>query len=69
MTVSKTELASISTPDRVESRLGTLEFLDGAPTPDTSEVLYDNLDFMHRGRGVHEQRPGGVGRGLASGGS
>jgi hypothetical protein len=45
--VSKEELASISTPDRVESRLGTLEFVDGAPTEATSGVLYDNLDFMH----------------------
>ena len=41
--------ASITTPDQVPSRLGTLEFSDGAPTPDTAERLYDNLDFM---RGV-----------------
>jgi hypothetical protein len=41
---------SITTPDTVESsRLGTLEFNDGAPTPDTAERLYDQLDFM---RGV-----------------
>jgi hypothetical protein len=40
--------ASITTPDTVEtSRLGTLEFDDGAPTRDTAERLYDNLDFMH----------------------
>jgi hypothetical protein len=47
MSVSKEELASISTPNQVESRLGTLEFVDGAPTAATSELLYDNLDFMH----------------------
>jgi hypothetical protein len=46
-TVSTETLASISTPDKVESRLGTLEFVDGAPTAATSAVLYDNLDFMH----------------------
>ena len=40
---------SITTPDTVQSRLGTLEFNDGAPTPDTAERLYDHLDFM---RGV-----------------
>jgi hypothetical protein len=40
-------LRSISTPDRVESRLGTLEFRDGAPTKATAELLYDHLDFMH----------------------
>lgn len=45
--VSAETLRSISTPDRVESRLGTLEFVDGAPTKATSAVLYDNLDFMH----------------------
>src|SRR3979490_2386025 len=47
MTATADSLASISTPDRVESRLGTLEFVDGAPTKTTSAVLYDNLDFMH----------------------
>jgi hypothetical protein len=45
--VSSETLASISTPDRVESRLGTLEFTDGAPTPATAELLYDHLDFVH----------------------
>ena len=34
---------SITTPDTVQSRLGTLEFNDGAPTPDTAERLYDHL--------------------------
>ncbi|HEY5362389.1 MAG TPA: DUF1254 domain-containing protein [Streptosporangiaceae bacterium] len=45
--VSAETLRSISTPDRVESRLGPLEFVDGAPTEATAAVLYDNLDFMH----------------------
>jgi hypothetical protein len=45
--VSSETLASISTPDRVESRIGTLEFTDGAPTPATAELLYDHLDFVH----------------------
>jgi hypothetical protein len=40
---------SITTPDSVQTRIGTLEFRDGAPTADTAERLYDNLDFM---RGV-----------------
>ena len=38
---------SITTPDRMESRLGTLEFEDGAPSPATAELLYDHLDFIH----------------------
>jgi hypothetical protein len=45
--VSEETLRSISTPDRVESRLGPLEFRDGAPSAATAELLYDHLDFVH----------------------
>jgi hypothetical protein len=41
--------ASITTPDRVETRIGTLEFFDGFPTPETVDLVYENLDFL---RGV-----------------
>jgi len=44
--VSEETLKSISTPDQVESRLGTLKFDDGAPSEETAALLYDNLDFM-----------------------
>jgi hypothetical protein len=37
--------ASITTPDKVETRLGTLKFFDGFPDDPTVEKLYDNLDF------------------------
>jgi hypothetical protein len=37
---------AILTPDRVETRLGTLEFFDGIPTPETARKVYDNLDFL-----------------------
>ena len=40
---------AITTPDTVETRLGTLKFTDGMPDKATVEKLYDNLDFM---RGV-----------------
>jgi hypothetical protein len=36
---------SITTPDKVETRIGTLEFFDGIPTKRTSELVYDYLDF------------------------
>jgi hypothetical protein len=36
----------IMTPDKVETRLGTLEFFDGIPTKETAELVYDNLDFL-----------------------
>lgn len=45
--VSAETLTSISTPDRVESRLGTLEFRDGVPSEATAALLYDHLDFVH----------------------
>lgn len=38
---------SITTPDKVETRLGTLDFKDGFPSPETVEKVYDNLDFTH----------------------
>jgi hypothetical protein len=39
----------ITTPDRVETRIGTLEFSDGIPSAGTAEALWDHLDFI---RGV-----------------
>jgi len=40
---------SITTPDSVETRIGTLKFFDGFPDKATVEKVYDNLDFQ---RGV-----------------
>ena len=39
--------ASISTPDKVESRLGTLIFKDGVPDNATAQKLFDELDYVH----------------------
>lgn len=36
----------IASPDKVETRLGTLKFFDGFPDNATVEKLYDNLDFQ-----------------------
>jgi hypothetical protein len=36
---------AITTPDKVESRIGTLEFKDGAPSAETVEKVYDTLNF------------------------
>ncbi len=38
---------SIATPDKVESRLGTLDFKDGMPSSATLTKVYDNLDAAH----------------------
>ena len=40
---------SVTTPDRVETRIGPLEFFDGYPTEDTAQRCIDNLLLM---RGV-----------------
>ena len=40
---------SITTPNSVETRIGTLKLIDGFPDKATVEKVYDNLDFQ---RGV-----------------
>src|SRR5271166_1790476 len=35
----------VYSPDKVETRLGTLNFFDGFPDKATAEKLFDNLDF------------------------
>src|SRR5262249_48463565 len=37
----------ITTPDKVDTRLGMLDFKDGAPSADAMAKIYDNLDFTH----------------------
>jgi hypothetical protein len=37
----------ITTPDRVQTRLGTLDFKDGAPSKETLAKVYDHIDFTH----------------------
>ncbi len=38
---------ALTTPDRVDSHIGPLEFKDGAPSTATLEKVYDHLDFTH----------------------
>jgi len=38
--------ASIIMPDKVETRIGSLEFFDGLPTESTVQKAYDYLDFQ-----------------------
>ena len=39
----------IMTPDKVETPFAPLDFVDGVPTAETTQRLYDNLDYI---RGV-----------------
>jgi len=41
--------AKITTPETVETRIGTLHFKDGTPDAATAKLAYDQLDF---GRGI-----------------
>ena len=41
--------AWIATPDKVDTRIGTLRFHNGAPDEETVKLVYDQLDFS---RGV-----------------
>ena len=36
----------LATPDRLETRIGTLTSFDGVPDKRTVEIVYDNLDFQ-----------------------
>ena len=36
----------IETPDRLETSIGTLNSVDGVPNPETTQRVYDNLDFQ-----------------------
>lgn len=38
--------SGVYSPDKVETRLGALNFFDGFPDKPTAEKLYDNLDFQ-----------------------
>jgi hypothetical protein len=38
---------SSATLDRVTTRIGTLDFKDGAPSKATLDKVYDNVDFTH----------------------
>jgi hypothetical protein len=41
---------SLITPDKVETRAGTLDFKDGAPSKATLDKVYDDIDFSHAQR-------------------
>jgi hypothetical protein len=53
------DLKSISTPDKLDTHIGKLEFSDGVPTGETIKALYDNLDRT-RGFGVYLDNLGAV---------
>jgi hypothetical protein len=44
--MTQTQYQNMPYPDRVESRLGTLKYELGFPTPETTQTLFDEMDFQ-----------------------
>ena len=59
--------AGITTPNTVETSIGTLKFIDGAPLPETSKLVYDNLDRMRGTDAFLKSIPAASVRGLVKG--
>ena len=38
---------SLVTPDKVSTRMGSLDFKDGMPSAATAAKVYDHIDFTH----------------------
>jgi len=58
---------AITTPDSVETRLGTLKFFDGFPDDATTQKVYDNLDFMRGVEAFLNAVPGASAEGFRTG--
>ena len=58
---------AITTPDKVETRLGTLKFFDGFPDDETVQKVYDNLDFERGVQAFLTAMPGASVYGLREG--
>lgn len=57
----------ITTPDRVETRLGTLKFFDGLPDAETVQKVYDNLDFQRGMEAFLNAMPGASANAMRNG--
>ncbi len=58
---------AITTPDSVETRLGTLKFFDGFPDDSTTQKVYENLDFMRGVAAFLNAMPGASAEALRTG--
>jgi len=65
--VSQQTLDSMKTPNEVDTSIGTLKFLDGAPLPETAEKVYDYLDTMRAVDTFLKGMPGASVKGLIDG--
>src|SRR5579863_10441690 len=58
---------AITTPDKVETRIGTLKFFDGFPDDATTQTVYDNLDFQRGVEAFLTAMPGASAEALGDG--
>ena len=49
---------SVSTPNKVDSRIGPLEFRDGVPTKATADKLFETVDFSYAYRAFMDNMRG-----------
>jgi len=56
--ISQEVLDSITTPDEVQTSIGTLRFLDGVPYPETAEKVYNYLDTARAADAFLKGMPG-----------
>ena len=49
---------NITTPDKIESPIGTLEFFDGVPNRKTIDAVYDYVDRARAVAGVYQYDTG-----------
>ena len=50
--------AAITAPDEIETRLGTLRFVDGFPDDETTQKVFDNVDFQRGVQAMTVAMPG-----------
>ena len=59
--------SSITTPDSVDTSIGTLKFFDGFPDDPTVQKVYDNLDFQRGVQAFLSGMPGASPVGMRTG--
>lgn len=65
--IGSVDIKRIQTPDSVQTSIGELKFIDGAPYPETAERVYDFLDTMRGVDAFLKGMPGASVQGLMEG--
>ena len=65
--IGSVDISRISTPDVVETSIGTLKYIDGAPLPETAGKIYNYLDTMRGVDAFLKGMPGASVQGMMEG--